>query len=177
MSEVTHLILDGWDRPHAEEPMLPGFTNPALHAKSPIKGTGDGERADGIRPYGEAEESPEIALLGAYVAQLGRVVAALQRRLDETEREQARRITVTHAQALQLQGMIWHRAAAICEKYGLADKKDAAAFRAAIKKAVLNRHAVRDLHDMPLCALDDAGRQIENYADISLVMERRRAHG
>ena len=110
------------------------------------------------------------------VAQLGRIVATMQRRMDEMEKERAQRVTVSHAQALAMQKRMRYRAAAICEKYALSSPEDAAAFRKAMKAAVLSRFGVRDLHDLPLYALEDAERQIDGYADIGLVMERRRKH-
>ena len=115
--------------------------------------------------------------LAAYVQQLGRIVAAMQRRMDEMEQESARRATISHAQALQLQRAIRARAAEICRQYALNDPQDAAAFRAAIRKELLARWQVRDLHDLPLNALCGAGEQIARYADFGLVMERRKNHG
>ena len=115
--------------------------------------------------------------LAASVGQLGRIVAAMMRRMDEMEKESARRVTISHAQALQLQRAIRARAADICRQYALNDPQDAAAFRAAIKKELLARWQVRDLHDLPLNALAAAGEQIARYADFGLVMERRKNHG
>lgn len=115
-----------------------------------------------------------IAQLGGYVSQLGRIVAAMQRRMDEMEQESRRKLTISHADALNLQKLIRQRAAEICAQYQLPSVQDAAAFRAAIKKAVLTRHGIRDLHDLPLAALDGAGDQIAHYASMALVMERRR---
>lgn len=115
--------------------------------------------------------------LAVYVAQLGRIVSRMQRKMDEMALESAQRVTVSHAQALQLQRMIRERTAAICRQYGLSAGPDAAAFRAAIKKEVLSRHGVRDLHDLPIAALPGAREQIGRYADFGLVMERRRTHG
>ena len=115
-----------------------------------------------------------IAQLGGYVSQLGRIVAAMQRRMDEMEQESRRKLTISHADALNLQKLIRQRAAEICAQYQLKSAQDAAAFRAAIKKAVLTRHGIRDVHDLPLIALDGARDQIAHYASMALVMERRR---
>lgn len=113
--------------------------------------------------------------LSAHVQQLGRIVALMLRKMDEMEAESARRVTVNHAQALALTARIRARAAEICAVYDLTGQGDAAAFRAAIKKAVLGRFGIRDLHDLPLRALVEAERMIDNYANIALVMERRKA--
>lgn len=115
-------------------------------------------------------------LLSAQVQQLGRILAAMQRRLDAMEQENARRVTISHAQALQLQKRIRLRAEELCAAYALGDPGDAGAFRAAIKKDLLSRCCVRDLHDLPLCLLDRAVALIGAYSNIGLVMERRRKH-
>lgn len=112
--------------------------------------------------------------LAASVGQLGRIVAAMMRRMDEMEKESARRVTISHAQALQLQRAIRARAAEICRQYALNDPQDAAAFRAAIKKAVLARWGIQDLHDLPLSALSAAEDQIARFASIQLVMDARK---
>lgn len=125
-------------------------------------------------PEDDADALAAIAQLGGYVSQLGRIVAAMQRRMDEMEMESRRKLTISHADALNLQKLIRQRAADICAQYQLTSAQDAAAFRAAIKKAVLTRHGIRDLHDLPLAALDGAGDQIAHYASMALVMERRR---
>lgn len=126
-------------------------------------------------PAGGAFIVPEDAAeqLGRYVQQLGRIVAAMQRRMDDLERESARRVTISHAQALALQKRIRARAAAICARYDLGAPGDQAAFRAAIKRAILQRYAIRDLHDLPLAALDDAGNQADTFTDARLMLERR----
>lgn len=113
-------------------------------------------------------------LLSAQVQQLGRILAAMQRRLDAMEQENARRVTISHAQALQLQKRIRLRAEELCAAYALGDPGDAGAFRAAIKKDLLVRCGVRDLHDLPLYLLDRAVALIGAYSNIGLVMERRR---
>lgn len=146
-------------------------------------------QADYLMPLGEersvsAAESQQMALsaadlqrLGLYIGQLGRLVATMQARIDALERENGRRVTISHAQALALGRRISLRAGELCEKYRLDEKADQAAFRAAIKKAVLALHGIRDLHDLPLGSLDAAGRAIDNFVSIALVKERREKHG
>lgn len=131
-----------------------------------------------------AAETQQIALsaaqmqqLGRYIGKLGQLVAAMQARLDALEKENARKVTISHAQALSLGRRISLRAMELCEKYRLDGKADQAAFRAAIKKALLTQYAIRDLHDLPLGSLDAAGRAIDNFSSIALVRERREKHG
>lgn len=141
-----------------------------------------GGRADVIRSYGSGEPGaagaylvPEelVRALAANVQQLGRIVAAQQKRLDDMEREAARRVTVSHAQALALGRQIAARATKICQDYALPDPSDAAAVRRAIKKDVLTRYGIRDIHDLPLSCLDAAADRIARYMSIGLVKERR----
>lgn len=145
--------------------------------------------ADYLMPLDEdrsvsAAESQQMALnaadlqrLGLYIGQLGQLVAAMQARIDALERENGRRVTISHAQALALGRRISLRAMELCEKYRLDGKADYSAFRAAIKKALLTQYAIRDLHDLPLSSLDAAGRAIDNFVSIALVKERREKHG
>lgn len=133
---------------------------------------------DALRyPLGNENAAQEIGLtareLAGYVAQLGRIVSTMQRRMDEMERERLQRLTISHAQALRLQRAIRARAAEVCAKYALTTPQDAATFRAAIKKELLARWGIRDLHDLPLAAMDNAREQIGRFADIGLVMDRR----
>ena len=141
--------------------------------------------ADYLMPLDEeravsAAETQQMALsaadmqrLGLYIGQLGRLVATMQARIDALERENGRRVTISHAQALSLGRRISLRAMELCEKYRLDGKADYAAFRAAIKKALLTQHGIRDLHDLPLGSLDAVGRAIDNFSSIALVRERR----
>lgn len=135
--------------------------------------------ADYLMPLDEerAVHAADMQRLGLYIGQLGQLVAAMQARLDALERESGRKVTISHAQALSLGRRISLRAMELCEKYRLDGKADCAAFRAAIKKAMLTQYAIRDLHDLPLSSLDAAGRAIDNFTSIGLVRERREKHG
>lgn len=129
-------------------------------------------------PGGGAYLVPEQAArqLSMDVQQLGRILAAVIQRMEEMEKENAK-VTISHDQAKALLSRMRERAAEICAQYALAGDKDAAAFRAAMKKAVLARHGIRDLHDLPLRALDGAEKQIDRYANIGLVMQRKKEGG
>ena len=148
--------------------------------------------ADDIRPYGGSGAAfparggrttgdgaflvPEESArqLSVQVAQLGRIVAVLARRMEDMEAQSARLITVSHAQALQLGKLIRGKAQAVAQRYGLpadSEKK----IRAAIKKELLTRIGVRDLHDTPLAAWDRAAGIIDGWSNIGLIMEMRKS--
>lgn len=114
-----------------------------------------------------------ITQLGVYVGQLGAMLAAMQRRLDMLEQENKMRLTINHQQARGLQTLIRGRAAALCQKYSLDEKRHGAAFRAAIKRDILRTYGVKDLHDLPLFAQQEVMSRIDGWSDIRLVLKRR----
>ena len=85
-------------------------------------------------------------------------------------------MTVTHDDVKGIQQLIRMRADEYCEKYGLADAKDAAKIRAAIKKAILVRYGIKDLHDVPAIARQAVEALISRWADIKLVYRIREKH-
>lgn len=113
-----------------------------------------------------------VQLMGKYIMQMGQLLGSMQKRLDDLEARQAK-VTISHGDVKKLQAKIRWRADAICGKYGLRDPESARKFRAAIKKDVLARYQVKDLHDLPAAMLPAAHKQIESWTDIRLVMERR----
>lgn len=137
-----------------------------------------------MRKTGEliAVEEPEAALslrkdvaqLGTYLAQLGQMMATMQRRLDEMEKQQAA-VTIRHEDVKRLQALIRMRAEQICGKYELTDKDSPRIFRAAIKKDLQRRYAVKDLHDLPAAQLTVAESLVNGWTNIRMVMDRR--HG
>ena len=139
-------------------------------------------------PMGEAEQIGEalaliplarvpalqanVEQLGQYVAQMGKLMAAMQRRMDELEARQAR-VTISHGDVKRIGALIRMRADEICGRYDLRDRDSARIFRAAIKKDILKRYQVKDLHDVPEAMLPAVENQVTRWADIRLVMERR----
>ena len=119
-----------------------------------------------------AETEANVQRMGEMILQLGTMIGTMQRRLDEMEARQAA-VTISHAEVRRLQGMIRSRADEICRKYELTDKESPKVFRAAIKKDLLKRYQVKDLHDLPAGALAGADKLIGEWASIRLVMERR----
>ena len=113
-----------------------------------------------------------IQKMGQYMTQMGKLIGQMQRRMDEMEARQAA-VTVSHADVKRIQARIRSRADEICRKNNLQDKDSSRIFRAAIKKDVLRRHQVKDLHDLKAAALPGAETQIDRWTDIRLLMERR----
>ena len=113
-----------------------------------------------------------VEQMGRYLAQMGQLMATMQRRMDEMEARQAA-VTISHADVKRLQKMIRARADEICRKYELQDKDSPKIFRAAIRKDLLKRFLVKDLHDLPEAALSRAEALADSWANIRLVMERR----
>ena len=68
------------------------------------------------------------------------------------------------------------RADEVCGKYGLTDPESVKRMRSAMKKDVLKRWGVKDLHDLPDAALPAVASAIGGWVNIRLVMERRGAH-
>lgn len=112
-----------------------------------------------------------VEQLGRYLAQMGQLITAMQRRMDEMEARQEK-ITVRHADVKRIQQLIRIRTAEICGKYAL-NAESAKVLRAAIKKDVLKRWGVKDLHDLPAAAKDAVENAIGGWTNIRLVMERR----
>lgn len=111
-------------------------------------------------------------MMGQYIGQLGTMIGVMQRRMEELERQQAA-VTVRHEDVKRLNGMIRLRADQICGKYELTDPESRKIFRAAIKKDVMKRCGVKDLHDVPAAQLPGAENLISGWTNIRMAMERR----
>jgi hypothetical protein len=96
----------------------------------------------------------------------------MQKRLNEMEENQ-KKITLTHQDVKDLQGLIRLRAMEYCEKYQITDPACLRKVSAAMKKAVLTRYGVKDLHDVPAIARSAVEAQICHFTDIRLVMKCR----
>lgn len=114
----------------------------------------------------------DVKLFGQYLAQLGHMMATMQKRMDEMEAWQ-RQVTVTHEEVKRIQRLIRMRAQEICDKYALEDDESPKAFRKAIRKDVMSRWGVRDLHDLPEAAAAAVRSAIGSWVNIRMVMERR----
>lgn len=117
--------------------------------------------------------------LGAYLVQMGQIMLQMQTRLDELEEKQ-RLVTLSHEDVKAVQVLIRNRTMEYCEKYELEDPGSRRTISGAIKKAVLKRYGVKDLHDVPAIARQAVESQIGKWADIRLAMkcrEKSRAAG
>lgn len=127
---------------------------------------------EAIDPQVAAVLADNVQRMGQYIGQLGQMIAAMQRRMDEMEKQQAA-VTIRHADVKRLQGLIRMRAEQICGKYELTDRDSPRIFRAAIKKDLLKRFGVKDLHDVPAAMLAGAESLVNSWTSVRLVMERR----
>ena len=96
----------------------------------------------------------------------------MQKRMDEFEAAQ-KKVTLTHQDVKDVNGMIRTAAANYCLKYDIMDAESGKAVRLAMKKAILKRYGVKDLHDVPAIARQAVEAQIMHWTDIRLVMKRR----
>ena len=156
----------GWSGKH-REPMdaaCKGFRCTSLARQESRTAALDPQTADAL--------TANVQLMGKYIMQMGQLLGSVQKRLDDLEAKQAA-VTIAHRDVLQLMARIRWKAAEICGKYNLQDPESPKIFRAAIKKDVLARYQVKDLHDLQAAMLPAAHKQIESWTDIRLVMERR----
>ena len=116
--------------------------------------------------------SGNVEALGAYLVQMGQMMNRMQKRLDEMEENQ-KKITLTHQDVEDLHVLIRLRAMEYCEKYQITDPACLRKVSAAMKKAVLTRYGVKDLHDVPAIARSAVEAQICHFTDIRLVMKCR----
>ena len=129
------------------------------------------QRALALLPETAVQLHRDVQQMGEMMARMGQLMACMQRRMDEMEARQEK-ITVRHADVKRIQQLIRIRTAEICGKYAL-NAESAKVLRAAIKKDVLKRWGVKDLHDLPAAAKDAVENAIGGWTNIRLVMERR----
>jgi len=118
----------------------------------------------------EAQENAQK--MGQYILQMGQLIGQMQKRLDQMEARQAA-VTISHKDVLQLMARIRFRAGSLCGQYYLQDEKSPKVIRTAIKKDLLKRHQLKDLHDLPAVMLPAAEKQIDRWSDVRLLMRRR----
>lgn len=130
------------------------------------------QRALALLPDTAVQLHQDVEQMGALMMRMGQIISTMQRRLDDLEERQAK-ITISHGEVKRIQGLIRCRADEICRKYNLQDKDSQKIFRAAIKKDVLRRWQVKDLHDIPEAAISAVDNLISGWTNIRMVMERR----
>ena len=129
------------------------------------------QRALALLPETAVQLHRDVQQMGEMMARMGQLMARMQHRMDEMEARQEK-ITIRHADAKRILQLIRIRTAEICGKYAL-NADSAKVLRAAIKKDVLKRWGVKDLHDLPAAAKDAVENAIGGWVNIRLVMERR----
>lgn len=125
-----------------------------------------------IRPDIARDLSGNVEQLGAYLVQMAQMMQMMQKRMDEFEAAQ-KKVTLTHQDVKDVNSMIRTAAADYCLKYDIMDADSGKAVRLAMKKAILKRYGVKDLHDVPAIARQAVEAQIMHWTDIRLVMKRR----
>lgn len=125
-----------------------------------------------VDPQGVVAMADNVQKMGQYIMQMGQLIGQMQRRMDEMEARQAA-VTISHADVKRIQARIRSRADELCGKYNLQDRESPKKFRAAMKKDILRRWAVKDLHDLPDAALPAVEKALDSWTDIRLIMERR----
>lgn len=130
------------------------------------------QRALALLPDTAVQLHQDVEQMGVLMMRMGQIISTMQRRLDDLEERQAK-ITISHGEVKRIQGLIRCRADEICRKYSLQDKDSQKIFRAAIKKDVLRRWQVKDLHDIPEAAISAVDNLISGWTNIRMVMERR----
>lgn len=113
-----------------------------------------------------------VERMGSYLMQMAQLIEQMQVRMDIMEAQQ-KQISITHADVKGIMTLIRIRADEYCEKYCLTDDGSIRAVRAAMKKSILQRYQVKDLHDVPAIARQAVESQISHWTDIRLVMKRR----
>ncbi len=116
-----------------------------------------------------------VGQMQAVLVQMARLLQDTRSQMEELQAQQ-RKVTATHDEVKGIQQLIRMRADEYCEKYGLTDAKDTAKIRAAIKKAILVRYGIKDLHDVPAIARQAVEALISKWADIKLVYRIREKH-
>lgn len=113
------------------------------------------------------------ARLTDMVAKLGAYIAQLDARLRAQEDALSDRVTISHDQQKALMACIRRRAEEMCVKYGLPDKA-LAPLRTRIRRDVMARFAVKDLHDIPLRMLPDATHAVSAWDSYIAILHLRR---
>lgn len=132
----------------------------------------NGNEAIVIRPDVAQDLSCDVEQLGKYLVQMAQMLQMIQKRMDDFEATQ-KQITLTHQDVKDVMRLIRTAAADYCLKYDIMDADSGNAVRLAMKKAILKRYGVKDLHDVPAIARQAVEAQIMHWTDIRLVMKRR----
>ena len=126
-----------------------------------------------IKTARELRES--VGQMQLVLAQMARLLRDTRSQMEEMQAQQ-KKVTATHDEVKRIQAAIRAAAEYFCSRHGFTDPADLRAVRADIKKTILNRWQVKDLHDVPQVALGSVGKLIETYGNIRLVYRLREKH-
>lgn len=119
-----------------------------------------------------------ITRQGEQVAQMEQIVQVVVRLVAEVERldrEMRRQVTVSHRDALAIGRAISSRSKDYAAQYHL-EPEQAKKIRKAIKRDVLKRWSICDLHDLPEREKETCVAWIGEWADFALIAELKREH-
>ena len=116
-----------------------------------------------------------VGELQLIVAQMARMIRDTRQQLEDMQAAQ-RQVTVSHGEVKKINAAIRAAAAGFCERHGFTEAEDARCVRADIRKTILARWQVKDLHDIPQVALGSVMKLCENYGNIKLVFRLREKH-
>lgn len=109
------------------------------------------------------------------LAQMARLVRETRQQMEEMQAQQ-RQVTASHGEVKKINAAIRAAADDFCNRQGFTDAADLRAVRADIRKTVLMRWQVKDLHDIPQIALGNVHKLIGSYGNIRLVFRLREKH-
>lgn len=116
-----------------------------------------------------------VGELQLMIAQMARLIRDTRAQLEEMQAVQ-RAVTVNHGEVKKINAAIRAGADDFCRRHGFTDAADVRTVRADIRKTLLGRWQVKDLHDIPQIALGNVYKLIENYGNIRLVFRLREKH-
>lgn len=123
-------------------------------------------------PEIEKSLAMNVQQMGGYLLQMASMMANMQKRMDEMEAQQ-RAVTMSHDEVKIIQGMIRTKAGDYCLKYDICSQGCLRSISAGIRKAILTRYGVKDLHDVPAIARQAVEAQIQHWSDVRLMMKCR----
>ncbi len=132
------------------------------------------ENAIVLMPEVAADLAGNTEQLGRYLVQMAAMMKTIQNRLEQLE-ENERKVTLSHAEVKDVQLLIRLRSAEYCEKYNIVSSGNLRRVSNGIKRAVLTRYGVKDLHDVPAIARQAVEAQISRWSDVRLMMKCRDA--
>ena len=114
-----------------------------------------------------------ITRQGEQLEQLAQVVVRLISEVERLDRETRRQLTIPHKDALAVLREITRRSKAYAAQYRLGPEQ-AKKIRNAIKRGVLNRWKIRDIHDLPEREKDACLAWIGEWTDFELITGLKR---